>query len=1129
MEAIRLPLLPLRGNNFILFPSVEHAIDLARPASLSTINKAIDVGSRIVIGFHKNLAVKSTKARISDFWETGCEATIKGITDLKDGAKRIFVEGVSRVKLGAVYTDKEGTTLCDFTYVEETKFEMTDHLGELFLYLQNLALGLENTSKFSPMGKPVTSEELGKFIDGVTFRIRLTGEEKIRILRCGDIRKRIEMLHILLANLVEQENERLAEQAYRDMAKQNNISLDSNNEVKSSVGTSPVDLKEGELNRLTKLVHEASMSDEANAIASNELQRLQMMPTSSSEYSITVSYLDVLAGLPWNKMTEDKIDINEAKKILDEDHYGLEKPKDRILEFLAVRKLTAKSSGAILCFAGPPGVGKAQPLDAKVLTPKGFVNMGNISIGDKVITPNGQISNVIGVFPQGIKDIYKIRFSDSSYTRVCKEHLWKVQTRDDRSNNKSRIVSTEKMMENLYIENNTRKNYSIENISSGIDFEEEKIDLDPYIVGIILSERYNKKAYISNGDSDIIQRVSQLLVQYDCKLTRNGKYDYRIVKINHNSADNINTDNNKSFVLQFLESNGLRETLSDSKFIPNHYKYCSFRNREKLLQGILDGDGSPDGRSCSIEWSSASYKLSQDLIEVVQSLGGCAYYSRSSAFYTYKGQKLLGKDRHRLRITLPLEVTPFYCNRKLNIYNANKNKKRNLQKYVESITFDGREEAQCILIDHPDHLYVTDNFIVTHNTSLGQSIARAMGRKFIRTSFGGVKDEAEIRGHRRTYIGALPGRIIQEIKKSGTKNPVFMLDEIDKLGHDSVHGDPSAALLEVLDPEQNFSFKDNYLGVGFDLSQVFFIGTANDVYGMPPALRDRMDIVDLSGYSAFTKTHISRHHLIPKQKTKNGLDSHDVNISDEALHHIIESYTYEAGVRTLERQIGSIFRKLAVNVTSDKEIPNPIGKEEVKSLLGPPKLFVQRMSNEPSIGISTGLAWSPSGGSILFVESVAIPGEGKIELTGNMGQVLQESAKASHTWIRANAELFGINSEYAEKASIHVHLPAGATPKDGPSAGVALTVSVTSLLSKIPVRNDIAMTGEISLRGRIMPVGGIVEKLLAAHRAGIREVIIPKDNADSLNDVPDEILKEMKVHLMSELVEAVKLALVDKI
>lgn len=768
MEAIRLPFLPLKGQNLIMFPTLGYHVDLTRPGSLSTVRLAIDTGRRIVIGFHRAGAPKGALARsvLSDFWETGCEAAIKDVSDLQGDAKRIFVEGVRRVRLCAIRADRDLFS-CDFEPVCELEFGMTDHLGELAMYLQSLALGLESTTAFPPMARPRTSGEFGRFVDTVAFRIASTSEERIRLLRAGDARKRVEMLHMILVRLVERENERIAEQAAREMAERQGGGDPVAPAVAAAKPEAPADSKDSEVKRLSRLVEASGMSDEARTVASNELQRLQMMSPSSSEYSVTVTYLDTLAGLPWSKTSEDKVDIGEARRVLDEDHYGLQEPKERILEFLAVRKLTDRSGGAILCLTGPPGVGK---------------------------------------------------------------------------------------------------------------------------------------------------------------------------------------------------------------------------------------------------------------------------------------------------------------------------------------------------------------------TSLGRSIARATGRMFIRTSLGGVRDEAEIRGHRRTYIGALPGRILQELRRAGTRNPVFMLDEIDKLSRDS-HGDPASALLEALDSEQNLAFKDNYLGVGFDLSQVFFIGTANDVCGLPPALRDRLEIVEIPGYSAFAKAHIARRHLIPKQKERSGLADRDIGFLDEAIDHIIGAYTSEAGVRVLERCCGSIFRKLAVHAAAGREVPSPVDTEMVKELLGPPKLFAQRMAGEPAIGTSTGLAWSAVGGSILFVESALVPGSGGVETTGNLGQILQESAQVAHTWILANAEPLGIDLGSLKKKTIRIHLPAGATPKDGPSAGVALAVSMASLLSGALVRNDVAMTGEISLRGKVLPVGGIVEKLLAAHRAGIREVILPRDNADSLAEVPEEVAGEMRVHLVDQLCQALDITL----
>ena len=412
----------------------------------------------------------------------------------------------------------------------------------------------------------------------------------------------------------------------------------------------------------------------------------------------------------------------------------------------------------------------------------------------------------------------------------------------------------------------------------------------------------------------------------------------------------------------------------------------------------------------------------------------------------------------------------------------------------------------------------------TGKTSCSKSIARSMNKEYIRMSLGGLHDEAEIRGHRKTYIGAIPGRIIQNLKKVGVNNPVFVLDEIDKVQKD-YRGDPASALLEVLDPEQNNSFQDNYLGTPFDLSKVFFITTANDVSTIPPALKDRLEIIEIPGYSPFDKLKIATNYLIPKQKKENGLENIDVSISENAISKIIDEYTFESGVRSLERQCGTVMRKVAVMVASDKKPPTTVSVNMIPKLLGPPKTFADKAIENPTVGVSTGLAWSSHGGSILFVESMLTPGKGNIKVTGNAGKVLQESADAAFTWIRSHATELGVDLKKTEDHDIHIHLPAGATPKDGPSAGIAMTASLLSTLTNLPVNNTIAMTGEISLRGRVLPIGGLKEKTLAAHRAGIKTVLFPKDNIHDLDDIPEDVKNEIEMIPVSELKEAIGMLL----
>ncbi len=409
-------------------------------------------------------------------------------------------------------------------------------------------------------------------------------------------------------------------------------------------------------------------------------------------------------------------------------------------------------------------------------------------------------------------------------------------------------------------------------------------------------------------------------------------------------------------------------------------------------------------------------------------------------------------------------------------------------------------------------------------TSLGQSIARSLGLKFARVSLGGVHDEAEIRGHRRTYIGALPGNIVHALRKAGTRNPVLMLDEIDKLGA-GIQGDPSAALLEVLDPEQNNSFRDNYLGVTFDLSKVLFIATANQLDTIPGPLRDRMEIIELTGYTEDEKVEIARRYLMQRQLEANGLKTEQASITDDALHQLVRDYTREAGCRNLERTIGSVLRNVAVRIADGSIAQQTVEAGDLHGILGAAR-FESEVAMRTSVpGVATGLAWTPVGGDILFIEATRVPGNGRLILTGQLGDVMKESAQAALSLVKSQAESLGIDAVIFEKSDIHIHVPAGAIPKDGPSAGVSMYTSLVSLLTNRTVFNDVAMTGEISLRGLVLPIGGVKEKTVAAHRAGIRKVLLPSRNRKDLEDVPDSVRKDIKFVFCERVEDVIREAL----
>ncbi len=772
----QLMILPLR--NSVLFPGAVIPLSVGRQKSLRLVEEAMGGDKIIGVVAQQEASVDDPEWR--EMFEVGTAAKILKAFKMNDGAQNLVVQGLSRFRLVDKIT-RDPYHLATIETVQD-KVVDTPEVNALYRNLKHLShRAIELSPNIPDEANAIVNniEDPNYLVYLVVANLNIEVSQRQAVLETYDTKKRIEMAidllttelqvlelsHKIQSNVKSEMDKNQREYYLREQMKA----------IRKELGDS--DDRTEEIEELRAKIEEAGMPEEARKAADHELDRLTKMPPASAEYTVSRTYLDWLVDVPWSKSTEDKLNIREAEEILEEDHYGLKKVKQRILEFLAVRKLKEDIKGPILCFVGPPGVGK---------------------------------------------------------------------------------------------------------------------------------------------------------------------------------------------------------------------------------------------------------------------------------------------------------------------------------------------------------------------TSLGRSIARAMGRKFIRVSLGGIRDEAEIRGHRRTYVGALPGKVIQSLKKVGSNNPVFMLDEIDKLGSD-FRGDPSSALLEVLDPEQNDTFVDHYLDLQFDLSKVLFIGTANILEPIPPALKDRMEVIELPGYTEEEKLEIAKKYLVPRQVDEHGLSKDRIEFPDKSLDILINSYTREAGLRNLEREIAAICRAVAKDVAiAQDEAEKPgekkveVNKEEIRERLGHEKFQFDVKERISRSGIATGLAWTPTGGDILFIEATSMRGKGELRLTGQLGDVMKESATAALSFIRANAAELGIDEEFFEKRDIHIHVPAGATPKDGPSAGVTILSALASLVTGKLVRDDIAMTGEVTLRGLVLPVGGIKEKVLAARRAGIHKLILPQRNEKDVSDIPDEVKKDMEFTYVKEMAEHLKLALKDE-
>lgn len=771
-ESESYPVMPLR--NTVLFPQQVIPIYIGREKSLKLINELPASSKHIVVVAQEDGSIEDPNP--DEMYSFGTLAVVLKVFDMPDNSKSAIVQGIDRVKILS-FKEKEPyyravvQRLSDNVPSEDIELDaLGNNLRQVFSELIQVAPNLseEHTGMLSNIQKP------SRLADRTISLLTIPNPEKQEVLEELDVKKRVEKAIKILSKEIQRIKlgEEIQTEVHDEISKsQREYYLrEQMKAIKRELGE---DESQVELKDIEDAIKEAKMPEEAEKVALKELDRLSKIPSQSPEYTVSRTYLDWLTELPWSKTSEDSINVKDAKSILDKDHYGLEKVKERILEYLAVRALKMQKDpegalrGPLLCFAGPPGVGK---------------------------------------------------------------------------------------------------------------------------------------------------------------------------------------------------------------------------------------------------------------------------------------------------------------------------------------------------------------------TSLGRSIARSMGREFVRISLGGVRDEAEIRGHRRTYIGALPGRIIQSLKKAGTNNPVFMLDEIDKLGGD-FRGDPSSALLEVLDPEQNCTFADHYLEVDFDLSKVMFISTANYRDPIPPALRDRMEIIEFSGYIEDEKVQIAMQHLIPKQMKENALTKKDVALNQTGIKELINSYTREAGVRNLEREIANVFRKVARDKIEKNTKKIKVNKKKVSDYLGAPRFYSELAERTTKPGVVTGLAWTAAGGDILFIEASKMKGKGRLTLTGQLGDVMKESATAAMTYVRSHTDILGLDEDFNENTDIHVHVPAGAIPKDGPSAGVGMFTAIVSLLTGIPVKNRVAMTGEITLRGNVLPVGGVKEKITAAHRAGIKTIILPDHNRKDLEEIPDHIKKDLDFHFAKEMMDVTDFAL----
>ncbi|UCH23286.1 MAG: endopeptidase La [Deltaproteobacteria bacterium] len=679
---------------------------------------------------------------------------------------------------------------------------------------------------------------------------------------------------------------------------------------------------------------------------------------------------------------------------------------------------------------------------------------------------------------QGLNRFRVISFKDDKpYLQAQVEHLKEIEKKDN---------ETEALMSNL-----VGLFIKIVELSPGLPQEIGGMAKNIKEAGI-LADMIASTINISTEDKQKVLEIEDIKARLK-EVTRLANHQLQILELGNKIQSQVRGDMEKSQREYYLRQQlkAIQEELGETD--ETHVEIEEYRAKieEKNLPEEAKKEAERElGRLSRMHPSSAEYTVALTYLDWVSSLPW--HESTEDTLDIKKARKILDEDH----------------------YGLEKPKKRIIE-FLAVRKLKPESKGPILCFAGPPG---------TGKTSLGRSIARALNRKFHRISLGGVRDEAEIRGHRRTYVGALPGRIIQGIRRAGSNNPVFMLDEIDKVGSD-FRGDPSSALLEVLDPEQNFSFSDHYLDVPFDLSKVMFITTANILDTIPPALRDRMEVLELLGYTEDEKIKIANRYLIPRQRSAHGLKSHQISITNGAIRQIISGYTREAGLRNLERGIAAICRGVASEIASDEAKSVTIKVQNVPKYLGPVRFSSEMKTRISNPGVALGLAWTQAGGDLLFIEATAMNGNKGLTLTGQLGEVMKESATAALSFIRSNAKSLGIAEDFFDTHDIHIHVPAGAIPKDGPSAGVTILTALTSLLTHKAIKKDLAMTGEITLRGQVLPVGGIKEKVLAAHRAGIKTIILPDWNKKDLEDIPKKVQKEIEFHFVTKMMDVLKIAL----